>query len=127
MTCRTCASLSRSLFLFLNLFTASHSFTYTYDTMIIQTGVGFTQYSTFGQGGEPPVLDFVDCTGTEARLIDCNSGTLSCSHTELAGVRCQTRTSEYNISHLYKRYRDGCIIILSIIQKWARFQYILGC
>ena len=33
----------------------------------------------------------VQCIGTETRLVDCASGTISCSHGEDAGVRCQRR------------------------------------
>ena len=38
-------------------------------------------------------LNFVRCLGTEARLVNCASGTVtSCSHSEDAGVRCQAQT-----------------------------------
>ena len=49
------------------------------------------QYSRFGQGEGPIVLDNVRCTGREAYLTDCpNNGyyTHNCAHSEDAGVRC---------------------------------------
>jgi receptor-type tyrosine-protein phosphatase Q len=46
----------------------------------------------FGQGIVPIKLDDVACTGSESQLISCSydSNTGDCSHSEDAGVRCQT-------------------------------------
>ena len=44
---------------------------------------------SFGQGSGPIALNNVVCTGTEARLIDCPSGTITgCTHAHDVGVRC---------------------------------------
>ncbi len=53
--------------------------------------------STFGQGGGPLTLDYIYCTGTEARLSDCRSGTVNqfyCNRFKEAGVKCFLRTSK---------------------------------
>ena len=47
----------------------------------------------FGQGVGPISLSELQCTGAESSLLDCTSGTISCSHREDAGVRCLPRTS----------------------------------
>ena len=47
----------------------------------------------FGQGTGAILLDQVGCTGTETRLVDCSYnpiGVHDCSHTEDAGVTCQS-------------------------------------
>ena len=44
------------------------------------------------------VLDDLDCTGTESRLVDCHHrglGIHNCGHSEDAGVRC-SGTNYYN-------------------------------
>ena len=48
--------------------------------------------SFFGQGTGSIALSNVACAGSEARLIDCSSGSISCSHSEDAGVRCLSQT-----------------------------------
>lgn len=40
-------------------------------------------------------LSNVQCSGTESRLAECPSGTISCNHNEDAGVRCQRRSGTY--------------------------------
>ena len=44
----------------------------------------------FGQGSGPIWMDYVRCSGTEARLIECtyDSDTSEDSHNEDAGVQC---------------------------------------
>ena len=45
--------------------------------------------SFFGQGSGPINLDDVQCTGSEAGLLDCTyNPTHNCIHFEDAGVRC---------------------------------------
>ena len=46
----------------------------------------------FGQGTGPIALSYLQCVGTEPRLIDCPSGMVSCSQDRDVGVRCQTQT-----------------------------------
>ena len=49
----------------------------------------------FGQGDEisPILLDAVDCTGRESKLLECNNRGvgvhIGCSHSSDAGVRCR--------------------------------------
>ena len=50
-----------------------------------------TSSSTFGQGSGPIILDDLQCTGLEYRLIECvhrGIGVHGCSHSEDIGVRC---------------------------------------
>ena len=50
-----------------------------------------TSSSTFGQGSGPIILNSLQCTGLEYRLIECVHGGLgvhSCSHDQDVGVRC---------------------------------------
>lgn len=49
--------------------------------------------AAFGQGSGPILLNYVQCVGTEERLINCSSRPVSrCSHYEDAGVRCSIQT-----------------------------------
>ena len=53
--------------------------------------------ATFGQGTGAILLDQVACTGTETRLVDCSSNPLGvhdCTHSEDAGVTCQSMSLE---------------------------------
>ena len=46
----------------------------------------------FGEGSGEILLDEVQCTGSESRLIDCPAnplGVSDCRHREDAGVRCR--------------------------------------
>lgn len=51
----------------------------------------------FGRGTGPILLDYVRCTGSESRLIDCPYDTYTGgdSHSEDAGVGC--RTGKYSL------------------------------
>ena len=52
-------------------------------------------FAAFGRGTGPIVLDFVDCVGTEARLIDCGHNGLgehNCDHSEDVGVSCMIQS-----------------------------------
>ena len=60
----------------------------------------------FGQGTGSIVLNHVQCTGSETRLIDCPSEAVtSCSHSEDAGVRCLPKTGYFpHIKYYLYRY-----------------------
>ena len=57
------------------------------------TGPVALQRARFGQGNDVPILlDNVQCTGSESRLIDCTySAVHNCAHSEDASVNCTTR------------------------------------
>lgn len=45
----------------------------------------------FGQGAGPIVYDDLDCTGSEADIVNCHHrelGASNCDHSEDAGVKC---------------------------------------
>ena len=54
--------------------------------------------ATFGHGGGPILLNNVQCTGIEAKLLHCTSGVVvsSCYHSKDAGVRCHVQTGIVN-------------------------------
>ena len=64
-------------------------------------------------------LDYVQCVGTEARLADCPSGTVSSrcpTHAYDAGVRCSAQTSKLSLvcTCMYSRilmmyYNNACV------------------
>ena len=58
----------------------------------------------FGQGTGAILLDEVNCTGTEARLVDCPSNPLGvhdCGHFEDAGVTCQGILGKLDLLHTF--------------------------
>ena len=60
--------------------------------------LGAVAIATFAAGTGSILLDNVQCSGLESRLIDCphsSVGTGSCVHTQDAGVRCQLREFSY--------------------------------
>ena len=54
------------------------------------------EYAYFGQGTGPRVFNnYVQCTGSEMRLVDCPLGSrISCSHNYDVGVRCLAQTGD---------------------------------
>ena len=61
--------------------------------IIVFVGSAAISFAFFGQGTGTIALNNVQCAGTETRLVDCTSGTVSsCSHSEDAGVRCLEQT-----------------------------------
>ena len=59
----------------------------------MHTGSVIRNNAYFGMGSGPILLSHLNCTGTEASLLDCNRynmyGTLSCTHQDDAGVSCE--------------------------------------
>ena len=53
-----------------------------------------SHYASFGRGRGPIFLEYVQCSGFEETLLDCDNNRLgysTCSHYEDAGVVCQGR------------------------------------
>ena len=56
----------------------------------------------FGAGAGPIVMDEVQCSATESRLIDCPYNfNHNCGHNEDAGVRCTSSTYGKLAMHAY--------------------------
>ena len=65
----------------------------------------------FGQGTGSILRQYLRCSGSESRLIDCSSGSSSCTHIEDAGVTClPTGSCDCNHIQIVKVYN----IIMSI-------------
>ncbi len=59
--------------------------------MFSRIGSTALSHSLFGGGSGGIFLDYVQCNGTEQRLIDCTHnglGVHNCDHTGDAGLRC---------------------------------------
>ena len=71
--------------------------------------VAFTN-NNFGSGTGKIYLDDVQCSGNEARLIDCvyDSQTSDCSHSRDAGVRCHRKSSTIKNLYLSSLYSITC-------------------
>ena len=55
------------------------------------TGAAAFSNAFFGMGTGTILLDSLECTGTETRLVDCSHNGISnhnCFHVEDAGLRC---------------------------------------
>ena len=69
---------------------------FSYNPFVLVVGSTAVYFELFGQGSGSIILNNVECTGSEARLVECPSGRItSCSCNEDAGVRCLALTG-YN-------------------------------
>jgi len=60
--------------------------------------LGFSTITTFGPGIGQIWLDYLRCTGSEARLIDCSHngfGVHNCNHGQDAGLICACKFTNY--------------------------------
>ena len=65
------------------------------------TGTSARTSSFYGPGTGPIALGSVACTGSERRVIDCPSGSVSgCTHAQDAGVVCTAKTGNVIFSQL---------------------------
>ena len=79
---------------------------------MITTGAVALSSAAYGQGTGSVLLTTLQCTGSEAVLVNCSGAgflnTQPCQHSRDAGVVCQRRqcnaftTAYYNIVVLYK-------------------------
>ena len=75
--------------------------------MVIFIGSISASSATFGQGTGLIALNNVQCSGSEARLIDCPSSPVACSHRQDAGVYCRAGGGMCRYQH--------CMIIALLI------------
>ena len=71
----------------------------------------------FGQGTGQIVLDDVQCTGSENKLLACSSAPVleissNCDHSGDAGVRCEGMKAHLMSNHLYILVVLMCFFIL---------------
>ena len=71
----------------------------SFDVPLMYIDVSAFSNAHFGRGSGRILLDDVQCTGSEGRLIDCRNdrNTHDCSHFEDASVRCQPKSKETDI------------------------------
>ena len=70
-------------------YTNKNTITYIYTHFTLSDSIAF-ENSFFGEGTGSILLDDLECTGSESRLVDCyrQSDDNNCGHKEDAGVRC---------------------------------------
>ena len=66
-------------------------------------GARAAQGGIFPRGRGSILLDDMECTGTEANLLDCSGETEEhdCSHQEDAGVVCEGWSNSYSQLYIY--------------------------
>ena len=71
----------------------------SFDVPLMYIDVSAFSNAHFGRGSGRILLDDVQCTGSEGKLIDCRNdrNTHDCSHFEDASVRCQPKSKETDI------------------------------
>ena len=72
--------------------------------------VAYFSRARFGTGSGPIYLDDVNCIGSELGLVNCSHSrhTADCTHSEDAGVRCQTNCKYQTIDYY------GNIVVMRI-------------
>ena len=72
-----------------------------YNTLLVEiSGTEVLGGGSFGEGTGRIWLDSVQCTGSERRLINCDtdsSGVKMCTHDQDVGVRCSSGMVKYTV------------------------------
>ena len=63
----------------------------------------------FGQGTGSIFRQYLRCSGSESRLVDCSTSTSSCTHSEDAGVTCLPTGNTYPMAMM-----SMCTVLASI-------------
>ena len=64
----------------------------SFQTCLTHAGAFARSGAAFGEGSGPIVLDNVQCSGSETRILDCTANAIgdhNCDHSKDAGVTCQ--------------------------------------